>query len=237
MTAPGHHDDGPVIPVPPRVMLPVSGGGSFPVRRVYCVGRNYADHAVEMGHDPDREPPFFFQKNPEDLCTDGRFPYPRQSADVHHELELLVALGAGGRDIPEARAMEHVWGYGVALDMTARDLQAQAKARGRPWIDAKAFDHAAPCSPLWRADQCGDPAHGAMVLEVNGEARQRGDLNQQIWKLPAIIATLSARFTLAAGDIVMTGTPAGVGPVEPGDRLRGRIEGMGTLTVTVTAGG
>jgi fumarylpyruvate hydrolase len=217
------------------VTLPVTTGGEFPVRRVYCVGRNYADHAVEMGHDPDREPPFFFQKNPENLHTDGLFSYPRGSRDVEHEIELMVALGAGGRDIDEGRALGCVWGYGVALDMTARDLQAAAKAKGRPWIDAKAFDGSAPCSPLAPASQCGDHARGAVALDVNGEARQRGNLDQQIWKLPAIIAALSARFTLAAGDIILTGTPAGVGPVAVGDRLDGRIEGMGAVTVRVTA--
>lgn len=224
-----------VIALPPRVMLPVTTGGGFPVRRVYCVGRNYADHAVEMGHDPDREPPFFFQKNPENLRTDGVFPYPRGSRDVQHEIELLVALGAGGRDIAEARALGCVWGYGVALDMTARDLQAAAKAKGRPWIDAKAFDGSAPCSPVTPAAQCGDPARGAVALDVNGEPRQRGDLDQQIWKLPAIIVALSARFTLAPGDIILTGTPAGVGRVAVGDRLDGRVAGMGSLSVTVTA--
>ena len=224
----------PVIPLPPRVLLPVAGGGAYPVRRVYCVGRNYADHAAEMGHDPDREPPFFFQKNPENLRTDGQFPYPAGSRDVQHEIELMVGLGAGGRDIPAARALGCVWGFGVALDMTARDLQARAKARGRPWIDAKAFDHSAPCSALTPAAQCGDHAEGAIELSVNGESRQRGNLNQQIWSLPEVIAALSARFTLAAGDLILTGTPAGVGPVRPGDRLVGHIEAMSTLDVTVT---
>ncbi|WP_200833673.1 fumarylacetoacetate hydrolase family protein [Spiribacter roseus] len=226
----------PVIPLPPRWMLPVTGGGGFPVRRVYCVGRNYADHAAEMGHDPNREPPFFFQKNPENLRTDGLFPYPAGSRDVQHEIELMVGLAEGGRDIPTARALGCVWGYGVALDMTARDLQAQAKARGRPWIDAKAFDDAAPCSALTPVDQCGDHAEGAIELAVNGELRQRGNLNQQIWSLPEVIAALSARFTLAAGDIILTGTPAGVAPVIPGDRLVGHIEAMGSVDVTVTRG-
>ena len=223
-----------VIPPPPPVVVPTADGRPFPVRRVYCVGRNYADHAVEMGHDPEREPPFFFQKNPDDLVTDGRFVYPRVSQDVHHEIELLVALGSGGRCLTPTEAEAAIWGYGVALDMTCRDIQAAAKAQGRPWIAAKAFPGSAPCGVITPAAAIGHPQRGAVVLRVNDVLRQQGDLSQQIWKVPEIIANLSARFHLAAGDIVLTGTPSGVGPVAPGDELEGFIEGVGTLAVRVT---
>jgi fumarylpyruvate hydrolase len=187
-----------------------------------------------MGHDPDREPPFFFMKPADTLLTDGRdFPYPSRSRDVHHELELVVALGAGGADISAARALEHVYGYAVGLDMTRRDLQAEAKKLGRPWDAGKAFDASAPCSAVRRAADIGHPAAGAVWLEVNGTIRQKGDLAQLIWTVPEIIAALSTLFTLAPGDLIFTGTPAGVGPVERGDVLVGGVEGVGTLTVRV----
>jgi fumarylpyruvate hydrolase len=224
-----------VIPPPAVPSLPVEGTGArFPVHRIYCVGRNYAEHAREMGHDPDREPPFFFMKPADTLLTDGRdFPYPPRSRDVHHELELVVALGAGGADISAARALEHVYGYAVGLDMTRRDLQAEAKKLGRPWDAGKAFDASAPCSAVRRAADIGHPAAGAVWLEVNGTIRQKGDLAQLIWTVPEIIAALSTLFTLAPGDLIFTGTPAGVGPVERGDVLVGGVEGVGTLTVRV----
>jgi fumarylpyruvate hydrolase len=229
--------DGPYVMAPPAVAsLPVQGEAArFPVRRVYCVGRNYAAHAVEMGHDPDKEPPFFFQKNPDDLATDGAdFPYPPATRDVHHEVELVVALAAGGRDIAVTRALDHVWGYAVGIDMTRRDLQAEAKRLGRPWEVAKAFAHAAPCGPLAPAARIGHPGAGAIRLDVDGVRRQEGDLNQMIWKVPEIVATLSTLFTLAPGDLIMTGTPAGVGPVEVGQRLDAHIDGVGELRVAVT---
>jgi len=229
MTAPQY-----TFPPPPTSALPTADGELFPVRRVYCVGRNYADHALEMGHDPDREPPFFFQKNPQDLVVDGLFPYPARSQDVHHELELFVFLQQGGRQIDEEEALGCVWGYSLGLDMTCRDIQAEAKAKGRPWIDAKAFPRSAPVGMLQSASAIGHPTSGALELRVNGELRQRGDLNQQIWTVPEIIANLSQRFELAAGDVVMTGTPSGVGPVQRGDRIDGLIEGVGELVVTVT---
>lgn len=224
-----------VISAPPAPSLPVDGTARrFPVRRVYCVGRNYAAHAIEMGHDPDREDPFFFQKNPDGLVPGGgAFPYPAATSDVHHEIELVVALGRGGADIPVEEAHSHVYGYAVGIDMTRRDLQAVAKKAGRPWEVAKAFEHAAPCSAVTPAAAIGHPERGAITLEVNGAERQRGDLAQLIWKVPEIISYLSGLFTLAAGDVIYTGTPSGVGPVRRGDRLRGRVEGVGEIEVDV----
>ena len=223
-----------VIPVQPVPSLAVEGaGGRFPVHRIYCVGRNYAEHAREMGHDPDREPPFFFMKPPNAIVTDGEFRYPSHSTDVHHELELVVALGSGGAGIPAARALDLVYGYAVGLDMTRRDLQAEAKKMRRPWDTGKAFDGSAPCSAVRRASEIGHPEKGAVWLEVNGKARQRGDLSQLIWKVPEMIAYLSTLFTLSPGDLIFTGTPAGVGPVERGDVLKGAVEGVGTLAVRV----
>jgi len=224
-----------VIPVQATPFLAVEGTlGRFPVHRIYCVGRNYAEHAREMGHDPDREPPFFFMKPADAIVTDGGdFAYPSHSTDVHHELELVVALGSGGTEVPAARALDLVYGYAVGLDMTRRDLQAEAKKMGRPWDTGKAFDGSAPCSPIRRASEIGHPTRGAIWLEVNGTSRQRGDLSQLIWKIPEMIAYLSTLFTLAPGDLIFTGTPAGVGPVERGDVLKGAVDGVGTLTVRV----
>jgi fumarylpyruvate hydrolase len=228
-------ETGFVVPPAPRPWLPVLGSADrFPVRRIYCVGRNYADHAIEMGGDPKREPPFFFQKNPESLVHDGgRFPYPRRSQDVHHEIELVVALGAGGSAVPVARALDLVFGYAVGLDMTRRDLQAEAKKLGRPWEVAKAFEHAAPCSALNPAAAIGHPDRGVIRLDVNGEERQEGDLSQMIWSVPEVIAELSTLFDLAPGDLIYTGTPAGVGPVRRGDALVGSIERVGRLAIAV----
>lgn len=222
------------IDPPPLVTLPIEGSDQrFPVRRVYCIGRNYAAHAIEMGHDPDREPPFFFQKNPDNLYAGATFPYPAQTRDVHHEIELVVALQSGGRNIPVATALDHVWGYAVGLDMTRRDLQGTAKQMGRPWEIGKAFEQSAPVSPLRPVSAVGHPAKGLVQLTVNGALRQTGDLDQMIWKVPEMIACLSEYFELAPGDVIMTGTPAGVGPVVVGDVMEGVIEGVGTLTVTV----
>ncbi|MDZ7713808.1 MAG: fumarylacetoacetate hydrolase family protein [Rhodovibrio sp.] len=206
----------------------------FPVHRIYCVGRNYAAHAVEMGHDPDKEPPFFFQKNPDNLlCGAAEMPYPPATSDVHHEIELVVALAAGGRDIPTARALEYGYGYAVGLDMTRRDLQGEAKRLGRPWEVGKAFEHAAPCGPVVPAAEVGHPDRGQIWLEVNGARRQEGDLAQMIWKVPEMIRILSTLFTLQPGDLIMTGTPAGVGPVQRGDRLHGHVEGVGDLEIAI----
>jgi fumarylpyruvate hydrolase len=205
----------------------------FPVHRVYCVGRNYAAHAVEMGHDPDKEPPFFFMKSADCLATGGEFPYPPKTADVHHEVELVVGLGRGGSGIAVADALDHVWGYAVGLDMTRRDLQGEAKTLGRPWEVGKSFAHSAPCGPLVPAARIGHPAAGAITLDVNGARRQEGDLNQMIWKVPEIVATLSDYFELVPGDLIMTGTPAGVGAIRPGDVMLARVDGVGEITVKV----
>lgn len=222
----------PPLPLP---ALPVRGTDELlPVHRIYCVGRNYAEHAIEMGHDPDREPPFFFQKNPDSLVPDGgEFPYPPATKDVHHELEMVVALREGGKDISVDRALDHVFGYAVGLDMTRRDLQGAAKKLGRPWEVGKAFEHAAPCSAVVRASEIGHPAKGRVWLEVNGRKRQEGDLSQLIWKVPEVISYLSGLFTLRPGDLIYTGTPAGVAAVERGDRLHGGVDGVGEIRITV----
>ncbi|MEM6635573.1 MAG: fumarylacetoacetate hydrolase family protein [Pseudomonadota bacterium] len=218
----------------PTTLLPVSGtAAQFPVRRVYCIGRNYAAHAVEMGHDPDREPPFFFQKNSDNLTITGQFPYPAMTNDVHHEVEVAVALATGGTDIQTETALSHVFGYALALDMTRRDLQGQAKKMGRPWEVGKAFEQSAPIAPLRPTADIGHPTNGELSLSVNSTVRQQGDLSQMIWKVPEIISYLSAYFTLAAGDVILTGTPAGVGPVARGDRLEAAHPQLGTLTVDV----
>jgi fumarylpyruvate hydrolase len=224
-----------VIPVPPIATLPVEGTQArFPVHRIYCVGRNYAEHAREMGGDPTRESPFFFVKPADALVSDGNnFPYPTQTEDVHHEIELVVALAKGGKDIATDAALACVYGYAVGLDMTRRDLQAAAKKLGRPWETSKGFDHSAPVGTLAPAATIGHPTSGAIWLKVNGEPRQRGDLAQLIWKVPEVIAHLSSLFTLAPGDLIYTGTPAGVGSVRRGDALEGGIDGVGTLRITV----
>ena len=214
--------------------LPIKGSDKlFPIHRIYCVGRNYADHAVEMGHDPNKEPPFFFQKNPDNVRTDGKFPYPAASRDVHFEIELVVALKSGGVEIAAADAMKHVFGYAVGIDMTRRDLQAEAKKLQRPWEVGKAFEHSAPCSPLILAQHVEAANTGAIWLDVNGKRRQSGNLNQMIWDIPHQIAFLSRLFELGAGDLIFTGTPAGVGAIERGDRLQGHIDGIAELDVSV----
>jgi len=224
-----------VIEPPAITALPVEGSAAlFPVNRIFCIGRNYAAHAVEMGHDPDREPPFFFLKHASALDTSGAFPYPQRTAEVHHEIEMVVALFKGGTHIPVADALNHVYGYAVGLDMTRRDLQAEAKKMGRPWDVAKSFEHSAPCGPLVPAARIGHPSVGAITLDVNGARRQEGELNQMIWKVPEMIAILSAHFALRPGDLIMTGTPAGVGAVQRGDVMHGRLAGVGEITVTVT---
>jgi len=214
--------------------LPVEGSDEvFPVSRILCIGRNYAEHAVEMGHDPDREPPFFFAKPPHALVSDGsELDYPVATSELHHEIELVVALASGGRDVPSDRALDLVFGYGVGLDMTRRDLQAAAKKAGRPWDMAKGFDESAPCSALRTVTDVGHPDHGEIRLEINGEVRQRGDLAQQIWSVQEALSYLSSLVELRPGDLLMTGTPAGVGAVHPGDRLAGHIDGIGDLTVS-----
>ncbi|MGV8989309.1 MAG: fumarylacetoacetate hydrolase family protein [Cypionkella sp.] len=222
-----------VIPAPVIPSIPTSGGGKFPVRRVYCIGRNYAAHAVEMGHDPNREAPFFFQKNPDNLDATGEFPYPTHSSDVHHEVELVVALKSGGSNIRVEDALDHVWGYAVSLDMTRRDLQGEAKKAGRPWEIGKAFERSGPVGPLKPVSEVGQLSQGRIELKVNGAVRQEGDLSQMIWKVPEMIAYLSEYFELKAGDVIMSGTPSGVGAVVRGDKMEASIQGLGELTVTV----
>jgi fumarylpyruvate hydrolase len=222
------------ITAPAAPVLPVRGSGAvFPVRRVYCIGRNYAAHTIEMGGDPNREPPFFFQKNPDNLDVSGEFPYPVKSSDVHHELEMVVALKSGGVNIPVERALDHVFGYAVGLDMTRRDLQGEAKDLRRPWEIGKAFERSAPCSALVPAAEIGHPSSGLIQLKVNGAVRQTGDLGQMIWKVAEMISYLSDYFELAAGDVIMSGTPSGVGAVVKGDVMEAEIAGVGTLRVTV----
>ena len=222
-----------VIPAPAIPTIPTSDGGAFPVRRVYCIGRNYAAHAVEMGHDPNREAPFFFQKNPNNLDASGEFPYPPHSSDVHHEVELVVALKSGGTNIGLDTALDHVWGYAVSLDMTRRDLQAEAKKAGRPWEISKAFERSGPVGPLRPVSEVGHLTDGRIEVKVNGTLRQEGDLNQMIWKVPEMISYLSEYFELQAGDVIMSGTPSGVGAVVRGDTMVATIDGLGTLTVKV----
>lgn len=218
----------------PISALPVEGiSETFPIHRIYCVGRNYAEHTREMGFDPNEDPPFFFQKNPDSIVLDGKFPYPVASQDVHHEIEMIAALHSGGYNISEEGALSHVFGYGVALDMTRRDLQGVAKKKGRPWEVGKAFEKSAPCGPLKRVSDVGHPTTGEISLDVNGVRRQTGDLSHMIWSLPQQIAFLSRLFELRAGDVIFTGTPAGVGAVIKGDRMQGRVEGVGELDVVV----
>lgn len=220
---------------PPQIhSIPVEGGGEFPVRRVYCIGRNYAAHSIEMGDDPDRDPPFFFQKNPNNLDASGDFPYPEKTNDVHFEIEMAVALKKGGTNIAVSDALEHVYGYAPCLDMTRRDLQGEAKKKGRPWEIGKAFERSGPIGPLQTIPEVGHPDNGRVELLVNGEVKQEGDLNQMIWKVPEMISYLSDYFELEAGDVIMSGTPAGVGPIVRGDVMQVNIEGLNSLTVNVT---
>ena len=222
------------IEVPPVVALPIASNTAlFPVRRVYCIGRNYAAHAIEMGHDPDRESPFFFQKNPSNLTSSGIFPYPPRSEDVHHEVEVAVMLKSGGANIAVGDALDHVFGYALSLDMTRRDLQGVQKKMGRPWEIGKAFEHSAPTGPIHPVSEVGHPAKGRITLSVNGKVRQEGDMNQMIWKVPEIIAYLSEYFELASGDVILSGTPAGVGPVERGDTMVADAQGLSSMTVSV----
>jgi fumarylpyruvate hydrolase len=222
------------IDFPSITTLPVAESNqTFPVGRIYCVGRNYAEHAKEMGHDPDREPPFFFMKPADAIVMSGAtIPYPTVTKDLHHEIEMIVAIGKGGKDIPVEKALDHVFGYGVGLDMTRRDVQGEAKKMGRPWEMGKAFDDSAPCTALKTAAMIGHPAKGAIWLKVNGVVKQKGDLSEMIWNVPETIAYLSKMITLRAGDVIMSGTPAGVGPVQKGDQLEGYVEGVGNLTIT-----
>ncbi|WP_095192497.1 fumarylacetoacetate hydrolase family protein [Pseudomonas sp. Irchel 3A7] len=228
-----------VIPPIPAVTIPVAGSnGQFPVRRIYCVGRNYAAHVREMGMDPSREPPFFFCK-PTDaivvapLGAGAEIAYPSATEEFHYEIELVVAIGRSGCNISLEHANEHIWGYGVGIDMTRRDLQIAARDRGRPWELGKGFDQSAPVSLLHPVSEVGHPATGEIWLQVNGQDRQRSDLNKLIWSVPEIIANLSMFFELYPGDLIFTGTPEGIGPVRSGEVMRGGVTGLCEVEVHV----
>ncbi len=225
-----------VLPAPPVVSLPVVGSEArYPVRRLYCVGRNYLEHIRELGND-EKEPPIFFTKPRDAIVQDGEtIPYALATANYHYELELAVALKSGGSNITEEHALDHVYGYAIALDMTRRDLQKQLTSKSGPWDVAKAFDQSAPCGAIHPVASVDHPARGGIRLAVNGELKQDSDLAAMIWNVPQIISRLSAFFDLQPGDIILTGTPAGVGPVQPGDVLVGTIDGLGTLTTRIGA--
>jgi fumarylpyruvate hydrolase len=225
-----------VFPAPAVPTVPVDGGGEFPVRRIFCVGRNYTEHAREMGHDPDREDPFFFTKPADTIVLDGAtIPYPSMTSNLHHEIELVVAIGKGGRDIPEAEALDHVFGYAVGVDLTRRDLQNEAKKLGRPWDMGKGFDDSAPIGPITRADPAKPLDQGDIWIKVNGETRQSSDVSKLIWSTPEVIAYLSRYVALAPGDLIYTGTPEGVGKVGPGDEMHGHIAGLHDLRIRIAA--
>jgi fumarylpyruvate hydrolase len=223
-----------VIPQPPQPVIVVAGSDKFfPVRRIWCVGRNYVEHIREMGQD-ERAPPFYFAKPADAIVPDGAtVPYPPLTKDLHHEVELVVALKSGGRNIKLEKALETIYGYGVGIDLTRRDLQIASRDQKRPWEIGKAFDASAPCGALKPASEIGHPKKGRVTLKANGKVRQDGDLEQMIWNVPEVIANLSEQVELAAGDIIMTGTPAGVAATVPGDKLECEIEGVGKLTVTI----
>jgi fumarylpyruvate hydrolase len=227
-------DDRYVIPPPPQASIAVAGSSKqFPVRRIWCVGRNYLEHIREMGQD-EREPPFFFAKPADAIVPDGAtIPYPPLTKDLHHEVELVVALKSGGRNIDVKRANDCIYGYGVGIDLTRRDLQIASRDIKRPWEIGKAFDASAPCGPLKPAAEIGHPAKGRITLACNGKIRQDGDLAQMIWNVPEVIAKLSEMVELAAGDIIMTGTPSGVAATVAGDRLDCEVAGVGKLSVTI----
>ncbi|MBU6261203.1 MAG: fumarylacetoacetate hydrolase family protein [Burkholderiales bacterium] len=226
-----------VFAPPAVVAVPVVGGGEFPVHRIYCVGRNYADHAVEMGYSG-REPPFFFLKPADAIVAvaageTGAIDYPTLTRNLHHEIELVVAIGKGGRHIAAADAPDHIFGYAVGLDMTRRDLQNEMKKQGRPWCIGKAFEQSAPIGPVLPIAGGGERVRGGIRLEVNGQTRQQGDLAELIWNVNETIEQLSAAWTLQPGDLIYTGTPAGVAAVVPGDLMVGSIDGLGSLRVAV----
>jgi fumarylpyruvate hydrolase len=219
----------------PATELPVTGAGSFPVRRVYCVGRNYLDHIREMKEADERDPPFFFQKPRDAVVPDGaRVPYPPFTSDFQFEVELVVAIGRGGRNIAVADANNHIWGYAVGIDLTRRDRQRDARDMRLPWEVGKSFDASAPCGTIMQGIDPTHFKHCAIMLSVNGVERQRGDTGQMIWSVPEVIAQLSKQVTLVAGDLIYTGTPSGVGPVVPGDLVAAHIDGLPPLTITIS---
>jgi fumarylpyruvate hydrolase len=217
------------------VTLPIAGSGArFGVRRVYCVGRNYVEHIREMKEGDERDPPFFFQKPTDSIVQDGEVvPYPPLTSDFQHEIELVAAIGLGGSDIPVNAALEHVLGYAIGIDMTRRDRQREARERGLPWEIGKSFDRSAPCGPVHPASRIGHITSGEISLSVNGAMRQRGDVAQMIWNVAEIVANLSRHYALARGDLIFTGTPAGVGPVVAGDRMVGAVAGLGEVAFTI----
>jgi len=223
------------LPQAQLTTLPVVGAESrFPARRIYCVGRNYVEHIREMKEADERDPPFFFQKPTDSVVPDGGVvPYPPLTKELHHEVELVVAIGRGGRNIPADAARDHVFGYAIGLDMTRRDLQREAKKHGLPWEIGKAFDHSAPCGPIHTVDSAGHLAEAAITLAVNGSIRQKGNIREMIWNVPEILSNLSSQYELRPGDLIFTGTPSGVGPVVPGDRLEGAIDRLGSLHITI----
>ena len=224
-----------VLPAPPTPSVAVSGTSDrFAVRRIFCVGRNYAAHAREMGKDPDREPPFIFMK-PADTVVDSGFdvPYPPQTRNLHHEIELVVAIARGGSDIAEADSLDHVYGYGVGIDLTRRDLQAAAKDQGRPWDWGKGFDLSAPCAALSTVQSVGHLQKGRIWLAVNGTVKQDADLTELIWSVPEVIAFISQSMELKTGDLIFTGTPAGVGAVVAGDVITGGIDGLSEISINL----
>lgn len=227
------------LPVPflTGATLPIAGlPARFPVRRIYCVGRNYAEHIREMEEGDERDPPFFFQKPSDAIVEDGAtIAYPADTDDFQFEIELVVALGAGGRNLSRGSALEAVFGYAAGIDLTRRDQQRDMRAKMLPWERGKSFDASAPCGAIHRASEVGHPSRGAVTLDVNGRERQRGDLNQMIWNVPEIIANLSASYRLAPGDLIMTGTPSGVGRLSPGDHVGGAVEGVGRVAITIGA--
>jgi len=227
-----------VFEPPPAPSVAVAGTAArFPVRRIFCVGRNYAAHAREMGKDPEREPPFFFTK-PADTVVDtgSAVPYPPDTKDFHYEIELIAAIGRDGAFVPTDNALELVWGYGVGIDLTRRDLQLAARDKGRPWDWGKAFDQSAPLAPLHQVTSVGHPRSGRIWLAVNGQVRQDADISELIWDVPEIISILSQSIALRRGDIIMTGTPAGVGPIVIGDAVTGGIDGLGEIAIDIVTG-
>lgn len=224
-----------VIDTPAQPSIAVKGADArFPVRRIFCVGRNYAAHAREMGKDPDRELPFFFTKPADAVVESGTtVPYPPETENFHYEIELVVAIGKPGADIPEDRVYDHLWGACVGIDLTRRDLQLQAKEKGRPWDMGKAFDRSAPMAPLTPFDQVPTLERGRIWLAVNGDVKQDGDLSELIWSVSEHVSILSHSISLAAGDLIMTGTPAGVGPVQPGDVITGGVDGLADIRITI----
>jgi len=223
-----------VLPPPPIVAAPVAGGGLFPIRRIFCVGQNYAAHTREMGGDPNREPPFFFTKPADAIVTGGAdAPFPSLTQNLHHEIELVVAILSGGANIPAAEAESHIYGYAAGLDLTRRDLQAQARENRKPWDMSKGFDFSAPLGLIHPAARIGHPKAGRIALKVNEYLRQNGDLADLIWSVPEVVAALSTYVALAPGDLIFTGTPSGVGPILRGEVLEGEIDGVGTVKTRI----